>query len=90
MVLFDEVGQEVYYAQVILAAADSLCEQEVLSLRTVLLSSSLRTFRRGFEGVQQSLVGQCTQAALQVQQVGAAPADACVRVGQPADDGAGV
>lgn len=90
MALFDEVGQEMHHAQVVLAAAKPSCEQEVVSLRAVLLSGCLRTFRQGSEGVQQSLVGQCSQAALQVQQVGGAPADACVRVGQPADDGAGV
>lgn len=40
--------------------------------------------------VQQSLVGQSSQAALQVQQVGEASADAGVGVGQSADEGAGV
>lgn len=90
MALFDEVGQKMHHGQVILAAAKSSCEQEVVSLRTLLLPSSLWTFRRGSESVQQSLVGQCSQTALQVQQVGGASADACVRVGQPAHDGAGV
>lgn len=90
MALFDEVRQEMHHAQVVLTAAESSREQEVLSFRTVRPPSSLWTLQSRVKCVEQSLVGQCSQAALQVQQVGDASSDASVRVGQPVDEGARV
>lgn len=90
MALFDEVRQEMHHAQVVLTAAESSREQEVLSFRTVRPPSSLWTLQSRVKCVEQSLVGQCSQAALQVQQVGVASSDASVRVGQPVDEGARV
>lgn len=86
MALFDEVRQEAHHPQVALAAAESSCDgRRLLVLRGVRWTSFAVT-----EGVEQSLVGQRGQAALQVQQVGDASAEAAVRVGQSADQGAAV
>lgn len=90
MALFDEVRQEAHHAQIVLAAAEPPREQEVLSFATVLPPGGLWTLESGVERVEQSLVGQGSQAALQVQQVGEASADASVRVGQSVDERAGV
>ncbi|KAG7234815.1 hypothetical protein INR49_003962, partial [Caranx melampygus] len=67
-------------------ATESSCDgRRLLALCGVQWTSLVVT-----ERVEQSLVGQCGQAALQVQQVGDASAEAAVRVGQSADERAAV
>lgn len=88
MALFDEVRQVMHHPQIILTAAESSRQQEVVFLGHVFAPGGVWTLF--CECVQQSLVGQCGQAALQVQQVGDAAADAGVRVGQSADERARV
>lgn len=84
MVLFDEVRQERHHPRVAVAAAVSSSRQEAV---LVPVASALV----GREaGEHQGLVGQRGQAALQVQQVGAAAADSGVGVRQFVQEGAGV
>lgn len=89
MVLLDEVRQEVHHAQVVFAAVTPR-QQEVIPQNGAPPSGSIQALQVGAEGVEQSLIGQRGQAALQVQQVGDAVADAGVRVSQPGDERARV
>lgn len=84
MVLFHEVGQEVQHSKITFAAAGPL--EDLLICAGV----SRHGGWGGQEGVQQHSVGQCSQAALQVQQVGVSSADAGMGIGQPPDERAGV
>lgn len=90
MALLDEVGQETYHAQIVLAAAEPPRGREALSFAAILRSGGAGMLRSRVERVHQSLAGQRGQAALHVQQVGEASADAGVRVDQLAEERAGV
>lgn len=89
MALLDEVRQEVHHAQVVFAAVTSR-QQEVVPQDGALPTGGIQVLQLRAERVEQSLIGQCAQAALQVQQVGGAAADAGVRVSQPVDERARV
>lgn len=81
--LLDELGQESHDAQVLPAPAEAAAQQEVVRLPGLAPQG-------GAAGVEQGPSTQCRQGALQVQQVGGAVADVGVRVGQPAQQEAGV
>lgn len=74
--LRDQVSQKVHHSKIIFTAAELWCLLQVLFLG----DGSVKLGSSG-EGLQQHPVGQRSQAALQVQQVGEAAADAGVRVG---------
>lgn len=83
MVLLDEVRQEVHHAHVVVAVTSR--QQEVIPQSGALSSGGVQALQVAAESVQQRLIGQCGQAALQVQQVGDAALDSGLRVGEPVD-----
>lgn len=91
MAPFNEVREKAHHTQVVFAVAAPPSERHVFSWsNTSVVGGAGGARRRGAERVQQSLVCQRRQAALQVQEVGGAAADAHVGVGQSADQHAGV
>ena len=74
LALFNEVRKEVHHLQVILAAAAPPTQEvtPALSLDHFLLAEHAGTLEGGTESVYKRQIGQCREAALQVQQVGAA------------------
>lgn len=83
MALLDEVRQEVHHAQVIAGVTPH--QKKVIPQNRFLPSGNIQALQVRAEGVEQSLIAQSAQAALQVQQVGDATAEAGVRVGQSVD-----
>lgn len=89
MALCNKVRQKVHHFKIIFTAAESWCTLGVLFRVDVSSCDFLKT-RSSCKGLEQDLVGQCSEAALQVQQVGDAPADASVRIGQDIYKGSSV
>lgn len=88
VMLLDEVRQEVHHAHVVAAVTSR--QKEVIPQGGALPSGGVQTLQVGAECVEQRLIGERDQAALQVQQVGRAAQDAGVSVGEPVDERAGV
>lgn len=90
----DQVGQKVHHAQVVLAAVtprqQEVVPQDGAGPPPPPPSGGAHALQLGAEGVEQRLIGQRAQAALQVQQVGEAAADAGLGGGQPGEERAGV
>ena len=86
IVLFDQIGQETHHSQVVLTAAEPPRQQQGFSAGDVTPVAT----EGGMKCVEQRLIGQGGQAALQVEQIGAAPAYAGVTVSNSANQRARV
>ena len=87
MVLFDQIGQEAHHSQIVLTAAEPALQQQGFSVNIVVIPVTTKDWMKR---VQQRLICQGSQAALQVEQICPAPANAGVTVSYSANQRARV